>query len=1011
MNDDTPPKRVTRARAAAKTDTDTAPKTTKIATAASKAKVSRSASTTKRKTRTDDVHEDEQENEPEEIIEPEPRPTRGRQKKAVEPEPEAEEEGPAPAKSVRGRSKKPIEPEPEMEHEVLAPTKSTRGKKAVQPEPETEEEAPAPPKSTRGRPKKASVETPAPEPSRPTRGRAKKIEVPEEEAIVVVVEEPPKRAVRTRAVTVTKAAPKKTVKFEEPDKENIAPVSATEKAKPKVAEIGTGLRAKPVRKPATTTRPTRGRAKTIAEEAVVKSSPLSPKKATQVATARDLGSDDELAKNEKTPMKPLMKSPMKPPGSVFGTAKKLDFSNSITVNRVSVNQDFKGSVMGSPARRPPQSPFKESMKASPQRVPLGGSMLQSPFKPSLPAPKSAPANSPFKASLLQSPARRPQSPTKVDEAGSPTRSGNSNCLFNTTPKVSTFKISRFATPRTITKSAVCPGQMLPPTLPENDSTVDSSASNNTSDTTVTTDSALKFSGRLSSIMPRDTDPAFVTSESIAEEVEVQPLEEVDTIGEPMAVDQSDDVIVVEDPMDSQCTTPPVSPPRNSTGAFDLRETDDNPFQDSDSEDELASGSPKYSPVPLTGFKISSHDFASSPASPTPFAAISKTPRTATTLRSERNLKIGFTPLARQLSDWMAASPEKSESVASDAEQTPTASNGLINAEMAAAAQLSPSKSTYFDDAMSVHDEMAVAPELPSMETEIMDSFEPVELDEEDLALAYEADELSLLEPDQIEGPMPADMFSTEEVEQIMPAEPEIAIEEPAPSEASQEYGDENAIPIDPALFAMPAPQPRALSTFATPKRVLAERTFHTVSKVPLKPAAEDSPMRASPLKRSASISRLPVQRPTERLSRNNTVISYSPTKSTLRATPKQSSEDVVMQDIISTPSKPEITTWSTMGTPARTPRRDVNTALLKGAVVFVDVHTTEGADASILFTELLTQMGARCVKRWDWNGKGEEGTKIGITHVVFKDGGKRTLEKARDTGGVVSCVGVGWVLE
>jgi hypothetical protein len=1035
MNDDTPPKRVTRARAAAKTHTDTAPKTTKIATAASKAKVSRSASTTKRKTRTDDVHEDEQENEPEEIIEPEPRPTRGRQKKAAEPEPEVEEEAPAPAKSVRGRSKKPIEPEPEMEQEVPAPAKSTRGKKvaqplpevedeapapakstrghskkAAQPEPEPEiEEAPAPPKSTRGRPKKAVIETPAPEPSRPTRGRAKKTEVPEEEAIVV--EEPPKRAARTGTATVTKAAPpKKTVKFEEPDKENIAPVSATEKAKAKVAEIATGLRAKPVRKPATTTRATRGRAKTISEEAVVKSSPLSPKKATQVATARDLGSDDELAKNEKTPMKPLMKSPMKPPGSVFGTAKKLDFSNSITVNRVSVNQDFKGSVMGSPARRPPQSPFKESMKASPQRVPLGGSMLQSPFKPSLPAPKSAPANSPFKASLLQSPARRPQSPTKVDEAGSPTRSGNSNSLFNATPKVSTFKISRFATPRTITKSAVRPGQMLPPSLPDNSLTGSPSVCHDTSDATMTTDSSLKFSGRLSSIMPRETDPAFVTSEAIAEETEVQPLEEVDTIGEPMAVDQTD-FIVVEDPMDSQSTTPPVSPPRNSTGAFDLRQTDENPFQDSDSEDELASGSPKYSPVPLTGFKIFSHDFASSPASPTPFAAISKTPRTATTSRSERNLKIGFTPLARQLSDWMAASPERSESVASDAEQTPTATNGLINAEMAGAAQPSPSKSTYFDDAMSVHDEMAVVPEPLSIEAEIIESFEPVELDEEDLALAHEADEMSLLEPDQIEPSASADMFSTEEVEQIMPAEPEIAIEEPAPSEASQEYGDENAIPIDPALFTIQVPQSQAVSTFTTPKRVLAERTFHTVSKVPLKPAAEDSPMRASPPKRSASISRLPVQRPTERLSRNNTVISYSPTKSTPRATPKQSSEDVVMQDMISTPSKPEMTTWSTMGTPARTPRRDVNPALLKGAVVFVDVHTTEGADASILFTELLTQMGARCVKRWDWNGKGEEGTKIGITHVVFKDGGKRTLEKARESGGVVSCVGVGWVLE
>ena len=81
--------------------------------------------------------------------------------------------------------------------------------------------------------------------------------------------------------------------------------------------------------------------------------------------------------------------------------------------------------------------------------------------------------------------------------------------------------------------------------------------------------------------------------------------------------------------------------------------------------------------------------------------------------------------------------------------------------------------------------------------------------------------------------------------------------------------------------------------------------------------------------------------------------------------------------------------------------------------MFVDVHTTEGADASALFTELLTQMGARCVKSWNWNcnGDGEDGIRIGITHVVFKDGGKRTLEKVRETGGVVSCVGVGWVLE
>jgi hypothetical protein len=235
--------------------------------------------------------------------------------------------------------------------------------------------------------------------------------------------------------------------------------------------------------------------------------------------------------------------------------------------------------------------------------------------------------------------------------------------------------------------------------------------------------------------------------------------------------------------------------------------------------------------------------------------------------------------------------------------------------------------------------------------------------------------------------------------------------EPALSEASQEYGDENAIPIDPALLALSAPQEPA-PKYATPKRVLSERVFHTVSKVPLKAPAEITPMRPAPVKRSASISKLPVQRPTSNLARSNTVISYSPTKSTPRVAFKEQSPDVIMQDTVSTPSKPQMTTWSTMGTPARTPRRDLNTALLKGAVVFVDVHTTEGADASTLFTELLTQMGARCVKRWDWNGNGDEiSNKIGITHVVFKDGGKRTLEKVKETNGVVSCVGVGWVLE
>ena len=356
---------------------------------------------------------------------------------------------------------------------------------------------------------------------------------------------------------------------------------------------------------------------------------------------------------------------------------------------------------------------------------------------------------------------------------------------------------------------------------------------------------------------------------------------------------------------------------------------------------------------------------------------------------------------------MAASPAKSEMSRLEHYQA-TSSDELVRVP-------SPVKNTFFDDEMSVRDDLIVAPEPESAEPNILENFDSIEPDEEDLDLAHEADEMSLVEPDQIEIPA-QDMFEADEpldVDQPREQEEHMRYDEIASSEASQEYGDENAILVDPALLNLPVTEALVLETakYATPARVLSERVFHTVCKVPLKPAADDTPMRPSPKKRSASISRLPVQRPTNTLSRSCTVISYSPQKSASRPQSRQSNVGFNMQVDPATPSKSAEPDWSTMGTPARTPRRDLNTSLLKGAVVYVDVHTSEGADASVLFTELLTQMGARCVKTWAWNGRGEDGSKIGITHVVFKDGGKRTLEKTREANGVVSCVGVGWVLE
>lgn len=104
--------------------------------------------------------------------------------------------------------------------------------------------------------------------------------------------------------------------------------------------------------------------------------------------------------------------------------------------------------------------------------------------------------------------------------------------------------------------------------------------------------------------------------------------------------------------------------------------------------------------------------------------------------------------------------------------------------------------------------------------------------------------------------------------------------------------------------------------------------------------------------------------------------------------------------------------------------------ILRGAIVYTDVHTCEGADASGIFIELLTRLGAQCVKTWSWNPQASSSaaesdkddptndsrmtppkSRIGITHVVYKDGGVRTLEKVREANGLVKCVGVAWILD
>lgn len=206
------------------------------------------------------------------------------------------------------------------------------------------------------------------------------------------------------------------------------------------------------------------------------------------------------------------------------------------------------------------------------------------------------------------------------------------------------------------------------------------------------------------------------------------------------------------------------------------------------------------------------------------------------------------------------------------------------------------------------------------------------------------------------------------------------------------------------------------------------QTFHTVSKVPLKPEGQVSPLKLSRKRgRSLSISsparssprlRKPVLAPLEQ--RTAQPSPRKMPKLQHNETPRSRKCDSGRRSVASQSNRRSVAP-SASPSPAKSPHRNIAACenVLRGAVVYVDVHTTEGEDASGIFIELLQQMGARCVKSWGWNPRASmssadmnrRDSKVGITHVVFKDGGVRTLEKVRQAAGLVKCVGVGWVLE
>ena len=963
---ESPPKRMTRARAAAKA-TEPRAKSTKIVTAASKAKTT-AAQTTKAMVAKRKAPADESDDEDEiaqlDVTTTRKPTTRGRPRKAAETK-----DAPQPTtKATRGRPTKKQATD-ESKAAAAAPAKATRGRPRKAPEVDTEEPKPAPVKKT-------------------TRASAKS----------------------SRATGTTQsAAAKKSVKFEEPDKENVEP-AAKKDNKP----AHSGIRGRPARRGGANV--AKGTSQTAGKE---EKKPLSPKKLTQMPMIRGDESEDELA---GTPIfsKSIRKSPVKPPSIIkaaMGLPEKAleratpeqDEDATINVNNAILNApDLTSAALSSPAKRLAPSLVKDNMKSPARRMPgmtLPGSALRS---ASNPCHKNVDA-SPSKNSLLFSAAKRPTSPIKGLNMSSPTKSQKAG---------SSFRSSMLNTPAKKGMPGVKP--LTQPRIEEQDENINASPAMKTfavatpvAESTKRNSEKLleegnetkeeseeeeeifeqpiknlklpKFSGRMSAILPHEDDP-FVTGIVETEDDEVDTgAEKSPAQSQQIALEATgDEVEGEEQPAESlnieQFREPAEEDGDETASTLEPAEPMDEVKDPMDIDTEHPSGEAQAETIPAESHLSEAltynpnfglrqdvlepamdGDETMEPRSPAKVIHLGSA--TSPTKRDSRRSTIGLTALTEQFGSWNAGQAGDSPDLHGED------SKKLAHTH---AAQQTPVTPHFFKDEIAANEDGHREPEDATSEV-IFTGMDPTT---QDLDLAHEADKLSQASSPHVgqDGEDPDDTLS----------------------DASEEYGDENAMPIDPAITGAELPDAGPV-TPVRPQRA----TFNTTTKVPLKPADNSTP---SPMKkRSFTAPRPPPQR--SGLHRSTTMPSLSPTKE--RRTPGSSRRASAGY---TTPVKGDASADFT--TPGR--RASVSPNLLQGAVVFVDVHTSEGADASGIFIELLSQMGARCRKTWDWNDSPNASgpaNKIGITHVVYKDGGKRTLEKVRRTNGLVQCVGVNWVLE
>ncbi|KAK1141575.1 hypothetical protein N8T08_008990 [Aspergillus melleus] len=400
---------------------------------------------------------------------------------------------------------------------------------------------------------------------------------------------------------------------------------------------------------------------------------------------------------------------------------------------------------------------------------------------------------------------------------------------------------------------------------------------------------------------------------------------------------------------------------------------------------------------------------------------------ASATEAPRGNRPRFTLLADQLSGWRASSPQKPEPRRSKKRGVFSLGGGLRRSSGVSRAPRLSGQVSY--PVITAHEDNAT-PERSHQENNVVDQdiASHGDMMPESEAIQDNAQEIQ----PSIEQPN-FEIFSDPEPEVV---HTEAANETPSCNSAlasSNEDGDSTnpAPPAQEASFEYDDNKENDDIHLPGPLTPMKNRsnqlqTVHTVSKVPLKGEGQISPLKES-RKRGLSMGTSPTRsssrirkslgplspaslRPPPKLARlqQDTIPKLQPNMSRRRSSTGQQPRSA---------PKPSRTS-----SPAKSSRKSIRAAnlALQGAVVFVDVHTTEGEDASGIFIELLQQMGARCVKNWSWNPRAsvspdedvqtKEG-RVGITHVVYKDGGVRTLEKVRHARGLVKCVGVGWVLD